>query len=314
MAARNRLGRRLLPGILGLVSFSILADPLPPVIETGVAPPPPQVRGEAPAARTAPPSTAPQARGDIETRLRKLERVLASGTLVRMLMRLDALQTQVARLQGTLEEQGHEIEALTRRQRELFGDIDRRLSAQEAALRALKSKPAAGQTPRPARGDKTGTTTGGPASAAAVAPVATTPKAQTARPGEPSLDEAGAYEAALALLRKRRYEQALEAFTRFLKRYPEGTYSSNAQYWVGEANYVMRHYEAAIAAFGRVVEQFPDSPKVAAAMLKMAFSHYELKHWKQARQLLETVIARFPKGSVAQLAEKRLHRMKVEGH
>ena len=312
MAARNRLGRRLLPGILGLVSFSILADPLPPVIETGVAPPPPQVRGEAPAARTAPPSTAPQARGDIETRLRKLERVLASGTLVRMLMRLDALQTQVARLQGRLEEQGHEIEALTRRQRELFGDIDRRLSAQETALRALKRKPVAATAP----GDQGASTTPrGTGGGTAVVPVATPSNARTvSQPTGPSLDEAGAYEAALALLRRRRYEEALAAFTRFLRRYPEGPYSSNAQYWVGEANYVMRHYEAAIAAFGRVVEQFPDSPKVAAAMLKMAFSHYELKHWDKARKLLETVIARFPKGSVAQLAEKRLHRMKVEGH
>ncbi len=293
-----------------LLPASAMAGPLPPVIETGVDAAPPSVRQTArPHAEPRP--SVPPAEGDIESRLRKLERVMASGTLVKMFMRLDALQAQVARLQGRLEEQGHEIEALTRRQRDLFADIDRRLSAQEASIRRLEAaaRPPAVVRSGPANGAAE------PAAEASPAPVGTTGAAVAdATPAEPTLDEAAAYEAALSLLRKRRYEEALEAFGRFLARYPDGAYSSNAQYWIGEANYVMRHYEAAIEAFGRVVERFPDSPKVAAAMLKMAFSHYELKHWKEARRLLESVVARFPDGSVAKLAEKRLHRMKIEGH
>ena len=49
-------------------------------------------------------------------------------------------------------------------------------------------------------------------------------------------------------------------------------------------------------------------------MLKLGFSYYELGDWAKARQTLEQVVARYPQDTVAQLAGKRLQKMKAEGH
>lgn len=305
---------RRLKWIEGLVLAAVVltggtagAEALPPVIETTPAAPAPPVRTAKP---TVPVVADKKSYSDLEQRLKKIERVMASGTLVTMFMRLDELQAQVGRLQGLVEEQGHAIEALSRHQRELFSDVDRRLTDQAEEIRRLKTE----MTVRPVVQKSEATAeTGAPVPSAEGESVQSGGETVAETPA-PTLDESSAYEAAWALLRKREYAKALKAFTAFLERFPTGPYSANAQYWIGEASYAMRHYEDAIKAFTRVETQFPDSQKVAAAMLKKAFSHYELKHWDEARQLLEAVIKRFPDGSVAQLAEKRLHRMKIEGH
>ena len=49
-------------------------------------------------------------------------------------------------------------------------------------------------------------------------------------------------------------------------------------------------------------------------MLKMGYSYYELKDWKAAADLLGQVVTRFPDSTTAGLAQKRLDRMKREGH
>lgn len=316
--------RSLFLASLMCLPLSAEAAGLPPIFEadnTLATPPPAEIATAGQNQNKMSATVQPEPEQDMETRLRKLERVMASGTLVKMLMRLDALQSQVAGLQGTTEEQSHALQAMTRRQRDLYSDIDRRLSALERDIKTLKSsaRPStsmsgAGQSQRLSG---TAASKTPPAATTRAGAAVVTAAAVSARPQlspEEALNESTAYELALAMLRKRRYEEALKAFSAFLEKYPEGSYSANALYWVGEANYVTRHYTDAIAAFERVGQEFSDSPKVPAAMLKMAFSHYELKHWQKARALLESVAKKFPQGSVARLAEKRLHRMKIEGH
>ncbi len=73
-----------------------------------------------------------QAQEGLEARVSRLERLVESKGLVDMLMRLQRLQKEVQRLQGELEVQAHAIEGLKRRQRELYLDLDRRLSRLEA--------------------------------------------------------------------------------------------------------------------------------------------------------------------------------------
>jgi TolA-binding protein len=60
-------------------------------------------------------------------RLDRLERQLDSRGLIDMLNRLDQLQRDLQELRGELEVQTHRQEDMTRRQRELYLDIDRRL-------------------------------------------------------------------------------------------------------------------------------------------------------------------------------------------
>ncbi len=103
------------------------------------------------------------------------------------------------------------------------------------------------------------------------------------------------------------------AFRGFLQKYPQSNYAGNAQYWLGESNYVTRQFEQAITEFSAVVENYPQSNKVPDAMLKLGYTYYELSKFDEARQVLQNLQKYAPNGTAARLAGKRLNRMKREG-
>ncbi|VAX08002.1 hypothetical protein MNBD_GAMMA26-1682 [hydrothermal vent metagenome] len=86
------------------------------------------VLGAAPVIR----STTPQAQSQpqqrvlsVDDRLQLVERRMQ--TLTDVLIRLDRIQQEIQQLQGSMELQGHALETLKQRQRDLYGDIDRRM-------------------------------------------------------------------------------------------------------------------------------------------------------------------------------------------
>lgn len=239
----------------------------------------------------------------LETRVARLERLMENQALVDMLMRLDSLQTESQSNRGELEGLVHEFQNLKQRQRDLYLDIDRRLRAAELASVAVNSAPAV------------------PA-AINIAPLASVPAvgmdggfsvvAEPTAPADPVAERA-AYQKAFDELKQGRYEEAITAFQAFSVQFPRGEYASNAQYWLGEANYVTRRYRVAEKEFKKVIDAYPDSSKVADAMLKLGYTYYELSEWAAAREILSEVVARNSRGTVARLAQNRLQKMKLEG-
>ncbi len=245
--------------------------------------------------------------GSLEERIIRLERQADNPVLLEMLGRLDALQREVQELRGTVEMQDHKLLGIEQRQRDLYVDIDRR-------MRQLESGAAAAQQQRQEQAAMPAT----PGAAPTVAmPSATTPAAGAAGAGVRGRDEPDterlAYQRAFDDLQAGRYEASVAAFRNFLARYPDGQYSANAQYWLGEAKYVNRQFSDAIAEFNKVLELYPGSGKSADALLKLGFSHYELQDWNKASDALNRVISEHPSSTARQLAENRLHRMRVEG-
>ena len=225
----------------------------------------------------------------------------AGSNIIELLNRLDQLQKELRQVRGEMEVVNHELSGIKRRQRELYLDMDRRLSDVElAGVNVVK----------PDKAVNTKST------AAAKATANETAKAQatTGQKLPPTRDEKDAYRGAFNMLKEGRYDRSIKAFTGFLKKYPNSTYADNAQYWLGEANYVSRKYKNAVSEFGRVISVFPDSTKVPDAMLKLGFTHYELKQWTKSREMLEAVMKNYPKSSAAKLAGTRLKRMTQDGH
>jgi tol-pal system protein YbgF len=128
------------------------------------------------------------------------------------------------------------------------------------------------------------------------------------------LDEKAEYDTALAILRDGRYSDAALAFKQLIASYPNGSYTDNAHYWLGETYYVTRDFDQAQAAFREVTTSFPQSPKQADSRLKLGFIYYEKQDWKAARTELETVVNSWPASTAARLASERLVRMKQERH
>jgi tol-pal system protein YbgF len=191
---------------------------------------------------------------------------------------VDALRTELRELRGQLEVQTHELESLKTRNREALADTDKRLRDLER-----KATPAATAAPE----------TAGPVAAPA------------------SADEQQQYDAAFALMKQGQYEKAAKAFREFIAKHPSSDLAGNAQYWVGEAYYVVRNFKQAIDDFTKVVDKYSTSSKVADALLKIGYSQQELGALDKARAALQQVVSRFPNTVSAKSAEKRLADIKA---
>ena len=114
------------------------------------------------------------------------------------------------------------------------------------------------------------------------------------------------YEQAFNLLKQAHYEQAIQALRAFLEKYPTGEYSDNAQYWLGEAFYVMRQFEPALAEYKKVIANFPQSPKYTHALLKIGYCYHELGRIDEAKQVLQSLVNQYPGETASRLAQERL--------
>lgn len=232
----------------------------------------------------------------MEQRVARLEQVLESQSLVEMLARIDRLQQEVQQLRGELEEQSHTVEQLKQRQRELYLDIDRRLSQMEregAAVASTVQDTAEQQAVIAAGSSQAAASTG-----------------DETRPATADLNkEREAYQKAFNLLRELRYDQATSAFSSFLKTYPNGRYAHIAQYWLGEAKYAQRHFQQAIADYRKLISSYPNSPKLAEAMLKIGYSYNELGQKEEARKALSELVGKYPGTTEAGQAEMLLKKL-----
>lgn len=248
----------------------------------------------------------------LERRLQRLENIVNSGQLADILQQLNTLSNEIRELRGEIEVQGHRIDELRKRQRNLYADLDRRLREIEVAGQVREPAEEAGADAEQAA-DAADTEAADVAVQAALE--ASTGGSDAEQQGERDPEaERKAYDAAFQLLREGRYEEAAEAFRQFLEDFPDGPYADNARYWLGESRYVTRNFTPALEAFRQVVENHPGSAKVPDARLKMGYTLYEMARYDEAREVLQSVIEQHPDSAVARLAEERLVKMKNEGH
>ncbi len=243
-----------------------------------------------------------------DERLDRIEKLLNNQTLLDMAERLDAMQTDMQQMRGMLEEQQHTIEGLKERQRELYLDIDRRLSR-------FEREGGGASMPAPSAAAPVAPSTSQPLTSAAAAPnapVAAAPAPAPANDADQIQQEREAYQKAFDTLRELRYAQATQDFRAFLKQYPNGRYAHIAQYWLGEASYAQRNFKQAILDYQALLQNYPSSPKRAEAMLKIGYSQHELKQDDEAKQTLDQLIKRYPDSTEAGQARNLLKQIRKQ--
>jgi tol-pal system protein YbgF len=231
---------------------------------------------------------------ELDTRLVRIERVMANQSLLEVSNQLEALRSDVRSMHNDVDQLSKALESGHKQQRDLYADLDQRLKNLESrggAATAVNAAPAY-------------------AANAVAAAAAASAGAGASDSGEDKV----AYQAAFNLLKDGQYDRAIAAFQKFLVTYPDSSVADNAQYWLGEAHYVNKAYPEAEAAFQRVVDKYPQSRKLADALLKIGFCRYELKQWQSARDVLAQVVARFADTPAARLAQQRLDKMSTEKH
>jgi tol-pal system protein YbgF len=254
----------------------------------------------------------------VEDRVARIERVLENQGGSDVMLRMQQLQQEMQELRGLVETQQFELQKLQRQQRDQFLDLDSRLGAEPGSGEPGAPVGTSGAAPG-ASGpiDVSGADLKPPVGAVEPPPVTAPVPSSPAAVGIPALpapettggNERDAYRDAFELLKERKYPEAVDAFNDLLRRYPQGEFTDNARYWLGETYYVQRNYPAALAEFDRLVQLNPTSNKIPGAMLKIGYIQYEQEAYDQARAALTQVVTQFPDSTEARLARSRLDRM-----
>ncbi len=243
---------------------------------------------------------------ELDARVARMEH--ASGNQVELSQRLDEAQASLRELRGRIDELEHSNDELRKQQRDLYADLDKRISAAggggasaagpagstAAGSVGAASTGAGAATPAPGAG---GSDNGGGGAAAA---------------NTPSSVEQAVYSQAFDALKAGSYSVAITGFKDFLGTYPTSPLAENAQYWLGEAYYVNRDYEAAAGAFRTVMRKWPDSRKAPDALLKLGYTQFEQKQYAAARATLQEVTKKYPGTDSARLAADRLKRIPAQ--
>jgi tol-pal system protein YbgF len=122
--------------------------------------------------------------------------------------------------------------------------------------------------------------------------------------------ELRSYQAAMALFTAGDFKGASASLADFVRRFPDSSYASSAQYSLGNAYYAQNDYKNAIAAQEILTTTYKDSPRAPDAMLTIASSYIALKDKKNAKKALQQVVAKYPGSSAALAAKDRLATLK----
>jgi len=217
-----------------------------------------------------------------------------------LLNQIGQMRTELQQLRSLVEQLQNENEQLKQTSRDQYLDLDGRLNRLEGG-----AVPAAPATTPPVAPPVTGTT----------AAPATEERAPSVHGDVGAMastgDERAAYNVAFDALKGGNYADAAQLFLSFLELYPNGAYTPNALYWLGESYYVTQNYQLAAQQFRTLLERYPTHDKASGSLLKLGLSEYGLGKTDDAERTLGDVIAKYPNTDVARTADDRLRSMQL---
>ena len=204
-----------------------------------------------------------------------------------LLLQMDEMRQEIMTLRGQLEEQAYQINQIKQENRDRYLDLDQRISrfVEGGSPVSLKS-----------------------AVSSAVAPVTNVTDVAAPVVDHSAKEEAG-YQAAFLLIKEKRFDDALVAMRKLLQDFPRGTYSDNAQYWLGEIQMAQGKYAEAKTEFLAVINDYPGSSKVADAAYKLGRVYDLLGEKTEAKKRLESVVSKYPGTTAARLSDTYLRNM-----
>lgn len=230
----------------------------------------------------------------LEQRIKHLEELNQTRNKVQadMSYQLSELQREIRDLTGQVEENTYKLKQIQDRQRDLYRDIENRLSG-------ISNNGSASTTSQPVANTTKNTSV--------------KPAVKTTQQTAESNNARREFEAAFALVRNKDYTAAVTAFEQFLVQYPNSNYSANARYWMGQVYLVQANLKDAQKQFEALITEFPKSAKADAAKLKLGDIFLKQEKWEQAKTQY-TSVANSSSGAQQQLARKGLDKLKQAGH
>lgn len=178
----------------------------------------------------------------------------------------ESLRADLARIRGQLEVLTYELEAVQKRQKDFYVDLDNR-------VRKLETAPP---------------------------PVIETIK----KPDEAA--ETRDYEAALAALKNLKYKEAADQMSAFIATYPASSLAASAHYFGGYANAQIKNHAKAAEMFSKFAATWPNDERVPSALESLVFSLDVLKDSKGANAVLATLATQYAGSDAGKRAQLRL--------
>ena len=208
-----------------------------------------------------------------------VDQTSGSGQLSELFYRIQVLQQDLKDLRGTIEEQSYLIKRLERSQKEQYLDLDSRL----VQLGAAELEGRISQTENKESSEEALPLLG----------------------ESPEFDnEREAYQYAFDLMRNRQYRESLGGFEKIIVGFPNGQYTPNAFYWIGELYLAQGDNEKSRQSFIQVISLYPDHQKVPDAMYKLGVVYFALGDNQSALKYLGQVQQEYPNTSAAGLAAR----------
>lgn len=114
------------------------------------------------------------------------------------------------------------------------------------------------------------------------------------------------YTAAYLAFKSGRYDEAIQKFRDLLKSYPNGAYSDQAYYWLGESYLTKKDLVRAVGNLEWLVAHYPGSSRHAAAMLSLGIAYRAQKRIDDARDILHRLTVVHSESPAAKEAQNLL--------
>lgn len=118
--------------------------------------------------------------------------------------------------------------------------------------------------------------------------------------------EEKAYEDAYRLFTEKKYDEAREKFSAFVKLYSGHRLAGNARFWIAETHFAQKDYESAILAYEDLMKKHKDNPKLPSAMYKQGLAFLEIGDKRAGAAILKELIEKHPDSEHAKTAAKKL--------
>lgn len=216
---------------------------------------------------------------ELENRIVSLEAVIKSGSLSDMLNQIELVKQDVSKLRGDIETLRHLNANVEQRQKDLYQDLDgrlRRIEERSPSNNAVLSNKISETSP------------------AVSVPEIKAPTDQEI------------YDQANVLLENAKYKESFQAFTDFIKQFPNSPLLPDAKYGLANSQFNLKNYKATIGTYQKLLDQHPDFIKNPEALLSLANAQIQLALIPEAKKSLKELIKKYPQSDVIQNAQKRL--------
>ena len=94
-------------------------------------------------------------------------------------------------------------------------------------------------------------------------------------------------------MRAQNFEESRAAFKNFVDSYPNGAFTGNAHFWLGELYLVDGNSASARKHYEALINEFPDNRKVPDGMFKLGRIYDQAGEKAKAREILQRVVSEY---------------------